>query len=310
MRGRGVFLLLAAAALPACGESVEDRIDALRSGGASYLHDPPRPAPDPDALPSPPVSERLRGSEAGRALLDAGERAVPDLVRLLDDPDRQTVAAAVLAEIGGVAAAEGLLDRWRRLRTAVRDACVYRVAGIATALGKRYESGDGVFYAELLHALCRSGRVVASAVARDTAAALDECERLAAAGADLVRTERREEDGRTIELRWWPDPVETAREGLRILAACRAPEAPALAERGLRSPVRVVRRAALRSLAFLGERAEPLLPQVARLLEDPAWRDEAKEQLRILAASLTDEQRRAMARRYGEGPRGSGAPQR
>ncbi|MCK6459691.1 MAG: hypothetical protein L6Q95_07315, partial [Planctomycetes bacterium] len=233
MKGRGVLLLCAAAALAACADSVEERIDALRNGGASYLHEPPRPVADPDALPSPGVSARLRGNEAGRALLDGGEGAVPDLVRLLDDPDRQTLAAALLAEIGGAAAAEGLLDRWRRLRTAVRDACVYRVAGIATALGRRYESGSGVFYGELLHALCRSGRLVASAVARDTAAALDECERLAAGGADLVRTERREEDGRTIELRWWPDPVETAREGLRILAACGAAEAPALAGRAL-----------------------------------------------------------------------------
>jgi hypothetical protein len=298
-------VLLAALLLPACGESVTDRIDALRTSRANYLHGPPRPAPGPSALPADPVSARLLDNEAGRALLEAGEGAVPDLVRLLDDPDRQTVAAAVLAEIGGTAAAEGLLDRWRRVRATVKDACIYRVTDLATALGRRYESGDGVFYGELLHALCHAGRTVTVAVARDTEAALSECERLAAAGADLVRRERREEGGRTIELRWWPDPVETASEGIRILAACDAPEAPALAVRALRSPLRALRRAGLRSLAFLGDRADPLLPYVALLLEDPEWRDEAREQLNSLAQNLTREQRRAMARRYGERLEGS-----
>jgi hypothetical protein len=301
----------AALALSACAESVADRVDALRRSRATYLHEPPRPARDPHALPADPgVAAKLLESEAGRALLDAGPGAVPDLVRLLDDPARQTIAAAVLAEIGGPAAAAGLLRRWRQLRDTVRDACVYRVPDLATSLGRRYESADGVFYGELLRALGLVGRSVAAEVARDTEAALEECERLARANADLVRRERREEDGRLIELRWLPEPVETACEGMRILAASGAPEAQAVAARALRLPVRAPRRAALRSLPFLGERAEPLLPEVARILEDPEWRDEAREQLGVLADSLPAEQRRAMARRYDERFAGPGTPAR
>lgn len=298
-------LALGALVLCACGDDVSGRIDELRVSRARYLHEAPR-APDPHALPSEPVSARLRESAAGRDLLDAGDDAVPALVRLLDDPDRRTLAAAVLAEIGGSAAARGLLDCWRRLRATVRDTSVYRVPDLRRRIGTRYEKVDGVFYAELLNALCSAGLAAESAIVCDTEMALAECERLAARGEGVVSRERTQEDGRQVELRWWPEPVETACEGLRILAASGAAETPALVGRALRLDTCPVRRAAIRAIGFLGPRAEALFPEIALLLGDPMWRDETRQQLEILAASVPDEQRRAMVGRYVErfGPPG------
>jgi len=93
--------------LVGCGQTVTGHIDALQEGGARHAHDtmpsPQRqaelyPMAEPDGLD---LRSRLREDQHGRALLDAGEGAVPELVRLLGDPERRTLAAVFLAEIGG-----------------------------------------------------------------------------------------------------------------------------------------------------------------------------------------------------------------
>jgi len=293
---------MAALLLAACGgESVADHIDALRRSGARYVHEVPRPPRVDETIPEgPSLASRLRENEDGRALLENPDAAVPDLVRLLDDPDRRTIAASLLAEIGGERAAQGLLEHWRELRGGVKRKWGYRIPDVGIPLGSRYEGVDDAFYAELLRALCKEEPQVSEAIVHDTEASLRECDRLCASGADLALKEQREEGGRRVELRWSPEPVETACEGLRILAVAGAPEAPTLLARALSLPTRALRRAALRSVPYLGPRAEPLFPALARLLDDPEWHDETRTQLAILADGLTEEQRKRLAHRYTE----------
>jgi len=301
---RALLLSACVSALAAgCGDSVTEHIDALRGTGRRFVHEQRPPAADP-----PDLALRLREEEGGRAVLDKAEKAVPELTRLLDDRERGTLAAVLLAEIGGAGGAGALLDRWRQLRDDTRQICLRHVPDVGVPIGSRFENVDGELYGELLGGLGRAGQPVAAAIAGDTEVAMAESERLYAAGAPLTMSERREEDGRQIELRWSVPPVETAREGLTILAVLGAPEAPSLVERALRGPVLSLRRAALKCIAYLGERAEPMLPLVARMLDDPDWHDEARRQLAALAETLTEEQRAGLTGRYMQrlqAPRGS-----
>ena len=64
------------------------------------------------------------------AILDAGPRAVPELLRLLEDPERELLAAVFLSEIGGREAALGLLARWRETRARVQEKMIECVTSI------------------------------------------------------------------------------------------------------------------------------------------------------------------------------------
>ncbi len=268
--------------LGACGDRVEVRIDAVRASGRRFAHGEGLIRFD-EGPKGRSIGSRLREDPDGRALLDAGERAVPPLIRLLDDPERRTLAAVFLAEIGGDAAARELLKTWRGLRDAAKEKRILLPVGNGSfGLGYRYEDVDDGFYGEVIMALGYAGRPVSSEIAKDTEAAMAESERLAASGERLVFREERVEDGRKVELRWSAAPVETACEGLRILAMLAAPEAPSLFTRALRSPVGSLKSTAVQELAFLGDAANGLLPDLGPLLDDPDLRADATEQVTFL----------------------------
>ena len=214
MRGASVGAL-GILILSACSGDVPGRIDAVSAAGRRYVHGEGLIRFD-DRPGARSIAPRLRESPDGRGLLDAGQAAVPDLIRLLDDPARRTMAAVFLAEIGGERAVGELLRRWRSLRDDAREMqIVLPVKGGSVALGYRYEGVDDGFYGELIMALGYAGGPVSGEIAKDTDVALAESERLAAAGAELLFREGRDEDGRRIELRRYAGPIETAREGLR-----------------------------------------------------------------------------------------------
>jgi hypothetical protein len=309
---RGILVL--AWALAACGDpSLAERIDALRAGGARYAHQlVPAPArraelsPDADEAPGSSFLEHVREDENARAILDLGPAAEADLVRLLDDPERRTLAAFFLAEIGGERGAAALLAKWRALRGDTKTKSVYLLGdGAATALGYRHEGVEPSFYGELDFALCYAGRPVSAAIASDTAAAMTEGEDLAAAGEPLFLEETREEGEDRLELRWSVEPIETACEGLRLLAMVGAPEAPPLYDRALRSPVHAFRWTAVQNALYIGKPAERLLPALAGLFDDARLGDEALEAVAFLVdrgyPGNLDEAGRAAAReRYRE----------
>jgi len=301
--------------LVGCGETVTNHIDALRESGARYTHSM---LPSPERLAeiyrepagSTSLRSQLRRNEHARAIFDAGEGAVPELVLLLDDAERRTLAAFFLAEIGGEQTASALLGQWRGLRGRVQEKIVYHKVGASVMKGRRYEGVDGKYYNELLHALCYTGRPVSAAVAADTRAAMDESERLRAAGEDLRRKETRQEATDEIELRWDIEPVETACEGLMILAMVGAPEAPALYTRALGSPIRAFQWKGIHNVVFIGEGAKQTLPALGALLDDQQSREFVIEQLAFIldqgsppspdwpASPLTEEEQEAVARRY------------
>jgi len=317
VRRARIIGVVAVLLLVGCGAKVADHIDALRESGTrwyvhSMLPSPERLAeiyPGRESVGLDSLRSRLRKDEHARAILDAGEAAVPELVRLLDDPERRTLAAVFLAEIGGEQAATALLGRWRDHRGDVKTKSVYRSferAGrpVTMAMGSRHEGIDSGFYSELLHALCFVGRAVSAAVAADTRAAMDEAEKLQAAGEKLRREETRQEE--ELELRWNIEPVETACEGLHILAMVGAPEAPALFTRALRSPVRSFRWTGVQEVNWIGEGAKQTLPALGALLDDPDWREDVLEPLALLLDQrgipdpLTDEKQEELARQYKE----------
>jgi hypothetical protein len=141
---------------------------------------------------------------------------------------------------------------------------------------------------------------VSAAVAADTRAAMDEGERLHAAGKVLSREEDREE----TKQRWSVEPVETANEGLVILAMVGAPEAPALFVLALRSPVGSFRWNAVQEAGFLGDGVELVLPALGELLDDPDVGEMALRELALILdrtgppEPLTDEQLEEWVQRY------------
>ncbi|MFI5403222.1 MAG: hypothetical protein ACHQ1G_09815 [Planctomycetota bacterium] len=281
MRGAALGAL-AALVLGACGDTVAERIDAVQGNGRRYVHGEGEVRfEDPPAARS--LARQLSEDPDGKALLDRSQSAVPELILLLDDPGRRSLAAVFLAEIGGDKAVAELLARWRGLRGDAKEKTVYRSVGSGSfKLGYRYEGvGDG-FYGELIMALAYAGRPVSAEIAKDTEAAIAESERLEATGADPMFREERDEDGRRLELRWWAEPIETACEGLRILAMLDAPEAPSLFAKALRSPVRPLRWTAVQEVLFLGDASEQLLPALGPLLDDPELRADAAEQVTFL----------------------------
>ena len=108
------------------------------------------------------------------------------------------------------------------------------------------------------------------------------------------------------------EPVETAREGLKILAMLGAPEAPPLFLRALRSPVRAIRWTGVQQVSWIGEGAKQTLPALGALLDDPGLRGEVIEQLFFIldlgvprprdwpTSPLTDEEQEKLAQRYKE----------
>jgi hypothetical protein len=300
-----------------CGWNVVDHIDALRVSRKRYVHGTlPSPQRMAELYPGQELGvfgshrSRLREDEHARAILDAGEAAVPDLARLLDDRERRTLAAFFLAEIGGEPAATAVLGRWRDVRGGVETKSVYQVferAGgpVTMSMGQRHEGIDQEFYGELLHALAYVGRPVSAAIAADTRAAMDEAEKLQAAGKDLLRREKKKEEPLgEVELRWEIEPVKTASEGLKILAMVGAPEAPALFTRALRSPVRSFRWTAVQNVLYIGQEAKQTLPALGELLDDPDWREDVFEPLawildrKGVPEPLTDEEQVELAQRY------------
>jgi hypothetical protein len=269
------FALVFAFLCAACGgPSVEDRIDALRAQGKGFEHNElpsaarmaelyPGAAPESLARPQ----DDLFGHADARAILDAGPAAVPDLVRLLDHPKRRRLAAGFLAETGGTPAAAALLAQWRRHRGAIANTDVFRTEDARTTYGTRYEPADDGYFAEVIYGLCVTGRAVSAEVARDTAAAMDEAERLKAGGDALHRTEERAEGGLRARVVTPAEPVETACEGLHILAMSGAPEGPTAFVRGLRSPVERIQRTAVVDVRYLGRGEDQTLPALAPLLD-------------------------------------------
>lgn len=277
---------LAVLLLGACGDTIADRIDAVaRTGRHVHGAGETRFGDAPAVRSLAPV---LRKEPAGASLLDGGDAVAARLVGLLDDPSRRTLAVVFLAEIGGDRAARELARRWRAHRDDARSTSIYRqLDGGSWKLGYRYEGVDDDFYGELLMALGYAGLPVSPEIAKDTLAAIEESDRLAARGVDLLSRAEREEDGRPVELRWWAAPVETAREGLRILALLRAPEAPSVFGKAMRSPVAAIRRTAVEDVLFLRDVAERLLPSLGPLLDDPDLSADAAEQVGFLLEDAT-----------------------
>lgn len=276
---RGTALGIMAFLLGSCGDPVAELVDEVRSSGRHYLH-------AEGELPTGVLSlaPRLREQPAARTLLGTTQ-SVPRLARLLEDEERRTIAAVLLAEIGGRDAAVALLRCWRAARDAADERTIYRAVGDGwVKLGYRYEGIDHAFYGELLMALAYAGHPVSAEIAKDTATAIAESERLLAEGAEIVSREQREEDGRRLELRTRCPSVQTAREGLRLLAMLRAPEAPALFVAALRSNLPAVRRTAVQEVGYLGEPTEELLRALEPLLDDPELQIDAAEQVEFLLA--------------------------
>jgi hypothetical protein len=288
MRGTTIVGLLMALAASACDEDAKGRIDAVRRNGRRYMH-------GEDLLPFErsgsavrSLSPKLREDPNGRALLDLGEAMAPELAKLLDDPERRTLAAVFLAEGGKERGATELLRRWQVLRGQVKEEQLYRLRrGTAIGIGYRYQGVDGQFYAEVVLGLTYAAQPVSAKIAADTRAAIEESARLEASGQQLLFREEREEDGARIEVRWSAEPVETASEGLRILAMAAAPEAPSLLEGALRSRIPALRRTALREAAWLGRDGQKLLPAIRPLLDDPDLGDEAIEQVARIVEGIT-----------------------
>ncbi|HEX5136913.1 MAG TPA: hypothetical protein VFY93_08080 [Planctomycetota bacterium] len=276
----------------ACGEpSVQDRIDAIRRSGAHFAH-ASLPSPErikelypdtPDVTRDRGIRDSLLADQDAAALLRAGDAAVPDLVRLLNDPERGTLAAVFLGEIGGKDAAVALLARWRELRGKDQEKHLHLYAGGEIyPLGYTYERVDGRAYGEMIASLCYVGRDVGKEIAKDTAAAMDEGERLQRDGEDLSFKEWREEDDGKLNLTWSAEPVETACEGLKLLAMAGAPEGVDLFVRALRSPVRAFRWEALQQHTYLGVGRDRTIPLVGALLDDPEWRAMAIEAISVV----------------------------
>lgn len=284
----------------ACGEAdpptVGDRLDAMIEAGATPVHQSlPSPARKAE-LSIPVVADGVRPvlleTTHGRALLEAGQAVVPDLVGFLDDEERGTLAAVFLAEIGGEEAAQGLLDVWRSLRghrvtkhtyTALEESA----EPMRIASGFRHEGVRHVFYGELLMALAYAGLPVSAEIASDTLAAVKSCEKRRSAG-ETLGFEEEEGD----ERRKWSDPeVETATEGLRILAMLGAAEAVDQLVRALASPIEEFRWTAAQNAYWLGKDVDPVLPSLVRTLDDPSrgLRVEAlRELLSILELPVVD----------------------
>lgn len=301
--------------LAACGKTtVADRIDALRKAGVDVnLYELPSAQrmeelyPDRDVRSLRPhgAGRTLRAHAAGAAILEAGPAAVPELVALLEDPERAKLAALFLGEIGGSEAALGLLARWRELRGTLQDMSVYRRRdGEIWAGGVRREGPFVDFYGALLHALCHVGREVGAEVAADTAAAMDEAERIQLAGGNVIFEERRDEPEGEVTLRWQVEPIEAAEEGLYVLAMAGAREGVDVFVRALRSPVRSIRWKAIQGVGWLGEGMDRTLPILGALLDDPEWRSMALEAVAFMVArdvvprSLSPAEEEALAVRY------------
>jgi hypothetical protein len=284
---RILALLLTTAVAVAEESSVKAHIDALQRGGRRFVHQRLPSSrrqkelfPDAEEIPGG-VGERLRKSEHGRAIFESGEASVTELIALLKDKERRTLAAVFLAEIGGDRAAAALLRGWRELRDKAKKKSVYVTAppdGRIIGLGFRYEGIDAEFYGELILALCYAGRSASHGVAFDTKRALEESERLHNAGESLRREEKRDDE----QLRWNVEPVETACEGLQLLAAAWGQDAPEMLARGLRSPVPAIRWTALQNASYADRDAEPVLRALGELLDDPEWRNDALEQVAFL----------------------------
>jgi hypothetical protein len=216
---------------------------------------------------------QLRANPDASAILDAGQAAVPDLVRLLGEADREMLAAVLLSEIGGREAAQGLLARWRETRARFQEKSAYLHSdGEVYSQGVRTE-GPGSGYGKVLYALKCLGREVGTEVAADTAAAMDEAERIQRAGNNVIFEERVQEPEGEVELRWQVEPIEAACEGLQILAMAGAPEGVDPYVRALRSPVRSFRWHALQYVPYLGHGLDRTLPAIGAMIDDPEWRD-------------------------------------
>lgn len=277
-------LMLAAA----CGDpSVRDRIDAIRRSGARFAHETlPSPqrtrerSPDGRGTWQEGIRSDLWKNSDAAALLRMGDAAVPDLARLLEDRERGPLAAVFLGEIGGKGAAAALLARWRELRGEDQQKRIYRYQGEAVyAEGFTYERVDMDAYGEMIASLCYTGREVGKEIAADTAAAMDESERLQREGKDLAFEEWRDEEDGKKRLMWDAEPVETACEGLQFLAMAGAPEGVDLFVRGLQSPVRAIRWAAIQEHTWLEVGRDRTMPLLGGLLDDPEWRVKAVEEL-------------------------------
>jgi hypothetical protein len=275
----------------ACGKaSVEDRIDALLASGKSFNHSLlPSPSRMAVLYPGRPRESEERERTAATAVdadmraLVAAVGAAPELVRMLDDPVRRTLAVQFLAEIGGVPAENALLAQWRKLRDGINRKHIFRsTAGGNMYLGYHYEGDDDKFFRELLYALSYTGGHMSAEVARDTKTAMDEAERRELAGEKLRFDERRKEAEGTIDVSWFAEPVETACEGLEILGMTGAPDGVALFVRAIRSSIIPFRQTAVQNVTYLGQGKDQTLPALGRLLDDPKWRPDAASAIALL----------------------------
>jgi len=268
--------LLALTLLVGCGDpTAVDHIDAMLEDGKSYRHSIlPRPAPDAKSS----MLKTLRKNEHARAVLDAGEDAVPKLIDMLADEERRTLAAVFLAEIGGDDAAAALLKQWRMLRQTRIRKTNYSTAGYDSRLtmGTEYDGVDPDFYGELLHALSYCGRSQSAAIAADTLAALEDSEQRLAAG-EQIGYETPDEPHDGWFQCWWIGSVETTNEGLQMLAMVRASEAPDVFARALSSELRPIRFAAIQEAGFIGPDAQALIPALWDKLDSPKFREDALE---------------------------------
>jgi hypothetical protein len=278
-----VLLLLA---LAACSRpSVTEHVDELLASGKWTTHNTmPSPARLAELQGGEPVDsnvvEVLNLTESGRAILDLGEEAVDELAALLRDPDRRTLAAACLGEIGGERAATELWQSWRVHRGEARKVSLYRLAvDESLAMGYRYEGIDPGFYGELLYALAYAGRARGEQIASDTITAMVECERLVRKGKQVLFSEEREIDGVRLEARWSHHQFQTAREGLEILAMCGAPEADVAFQSAFRLQGGGLHWTAIQAVSFLGPIANECLPEVLDLVDDPEYGEFARRAL-------------------------------
>jgi hypothetical protein len=138
---RRIVIAAFAAALPACADSgppVRELLDEIRSEAGSI---------DATLLPRPEryraVTGESRGSPldppprsaARERLVAMGSDAVPELARLLEDPERGPAAADVLREIGGAEAARAMWNAYRPLLRGL-------TGGTAFVVGRDPDGGE------------------------------------------------------------------------------------------------------------------------------------------------------------------------
>lgn len=221
--------------------------------------------------------EQPGGSQDVRALIAMGQRIVPQLIALLQDPKRRVKAAYVLAEIGGSAAGHALWAELQPLLERVERRLVYvkmrdGKGGVRLmSRGLRYVGVDHEYYLELFHGVAYTGEWTAGSVA----AAL---ETWLVALELIPNTGKGKDDPTYVE---YEDRVEDFGPSQEVTRVCETLQlagmigggdvTPAIT-RALKSPLFIVQCEALGACRYLADPAT--FPELAKFLRDEREIDE------------------------------------